>query len=311
MNALNDINDIIENISRMDKFDQNFFDFFVKKNKILDIFFEESIHEELLKRANIIFKYLASFNKLSDEILEKLIKEQKKDEMKNILYDVISELPSDKINLIFDHLIKNLNFDENISDIEYITRLTESCFNSSNHDEYKKFIEKYTKKRMGQDNEDPIIDDENNEEENIDNGKFQNYYGLTLLFDYIIKDFNDKKSYDKNNVNAAIEAFNHLVQFSSNIEPKDIYYFLDLLFDNIKMNKKHNSVIQSLIMIKKLLSNFNGHKNEEYIIKNLNEKYNLIPLIVDDLIKYINIFLMKKIPKLMKKKFMKEYILII
>ena len=288
MNALNDINDLIENISRMDKLDQNFFDFFVKKNNILDIFFEESIHEELLKRANIIFKYLASFNKLSDEILEKLIKEQKNDEMKNILCDVISVLPSDKINLIFNHLIKNLNFDENKSDIEYITRLTESCFNSSYHDEYKKFIEKYTKKRMGQDDEHDI-DEDKNEEENIDNGKLQNYYGLTLLFEYIIKGFNDKKSFDKNNVNFAIEAFNRLIQFSSNIEPKDIHYFLDLLFDNIKTNEKHNSIIQSLIMIKKLLSNFNGHKNEEYIIINLNEKFNLIPLIVDDLMRYINI----------------------
>ena len=39
MNALNDINGIIENISRFDKIDQTFFDFFIKKNNILDFFF--------------------------------------------------------------------------------------------------------------------------------------------------------------------------------------------------------------------------------------------------------------------------------
>ena len=58
--------------------------------------------------------------------------------MKNILCDVISELPSEKKNLTFNHLIKNLNFDENKSDIEYISRLTESCFSSSNYDIYQK-----------------------------------------------------------------------------------------------------------------------------------------------------------------------------
>ena len=292
MNALNDINDIIENIARFGKFDQNFFDFFVKKNKMLDIFFEESIHEEVLKRANIIFKYLASFNKLSDEILEKLIKEQKNDAMKNILCDIIPEFPSDKINLIFNHLIKNLNFDENKSDIEYITRLTESCFSSSNFND-RKFIEKYTKKGKENNNQEeaPGIDEvDKNEEDNIENENFQNYYGLTLLFDYIIKDFNINKSFDKNNVNYAIEAFNRIIQFSNNIESKDIYHFIDLLFHNIKINEKYNSsIIQSLIMIKRLISNLYCQNNGESIINKLNNKYNIISLLVDDLIRYINI----------------------
>ena len=292
MNALNDINKIIENISRFGKFDQNFFDFFVKKHNILDFFFEESLHEELLKRANIIFKYLANFNKLSDEILEKLIKDQKNDAMKNILCDIIPELPSDKINLIFNHLIKNLNFDENISDIEYITRLTESCFSSSNINEYKKLIEKYTKKgkENNKEEKDPAIADiDINEEDKIENENFQNYYGLTLLFDYIIKDFNDKKSFDKNNVKFAIDSFNNIVQFTSNIESKDVYHFIDLLFNNIKTNEKHNSIIQSLIMIKRLISNLYCQNNGEYIINKLNNKYNIISLLVDDLIRYINI----------------------
>ena len=301
MSALNDINDIIENRARCDKIDAEFYNFFVKKNKILDFFFEESIHEELLKRSNIIFKYLASFNKLSDDILEKLIKEQKNDAMKNILCDVISELPSEKKNLTFNHLIKNLNFDENKSDIEYISRLTESCFSSSNYDVYQKLIEKFSNKKEKEEKEEKNGEkdavDPDNEKEEKDNDKkekdeYQNYYGLTLLFDYIIKDFNDKKPFDKNNVNFAIEAFNHIIQFASNIESKDITHFMDLLFDNIKSNEKHNSIVQSLLMIKKLLYKFYEQKEGEEIVKKMDDKYHIISLIVNDLISYIN-----KLPK--------------
>ncbi len=44
INALNNINDIILN-----KFDEFFFKFFIEKNKILEIFFEESTHDEVIK----------------------------------------------------------------------------------------------------------------------------------------------------------------------------------------------------------------------------------------------------------------------
>ena len=283
MNALNDINEIIDNFSR-DEIDKNFYDFFIKKNKILDIFFEESIHEEILKRANSIFKYLASFNKLDNEILDKLIKEQKNDAMKKILCDVVSELPSEKKNLTFTHLISNLNFDEKKTDIEYISRLTESCLENES---YQKLIEQCKRKQIQE-----LYEMEEEEEEangDLENKENQNYYGLTLLFDYIIKNFNEKKPIDKNNVNAAIEAFNHIIQFSSCIEDKDIFHFMDLLFNNIKSNEKHNSVIQSLILIKKLLTKLYDTNLKEKVIKKINEKYKIISLIVNDLIRYIKI----------------------
>lgn len=183
MNALNDISEIIESNSR-EELDQNFYDFFIK-NKILDIFFEESVHEEILKRASCIFKYLASFNKLDNEILDKLIQEQKNDAMRSILCDVISELPIDKKNLIFNHLIKNLNFDEKSTDIEYISKLTEACLEDES---YQKLLEQL--KKQIQD----IYEEEEDEEikEDLDKKSSQNYYGLTLLFDYIIKNFNEK-----------------------------------------------------------------------------------------------------------------------
>ena len=289
MNALNDINEIIESLSiSREEIDKSFYDFFIKKNKILDIFFEESVHEEILKRANYLFKYLSSFNKLDDEILDKLIQGQKNDAMKNILCDVISELPSDKKNLIFNHLIKNLNFDEKKTDIEYITRLTESCLENES---YQKLLEQYKRKQsQGLEDEE---EEEDEPKEDLENKESQNYYGLTLLFDYIIKDFNEKKPYDKNNVNPAIDAFNHCIQSTSCIESKDILYFMDLLFDNIKMNEKHNSVIQSLIMIRKLIvklyENTLISNSKDSVIKQINQKYNIITLIVNDLERYINI----------------------
>ena len=275
MNALNDISEIIENNSR-EEIDKNFYDFFIKKNKILDIFFEESVHEEILKRASCIFKYLASFNKLDNEILDKLIKEQKNDAMKNILCDVISELPSEKKNLTFNHLVNNLNFDEKKTDIEYISRLTESCLENES---YQKLLEKYKKKEL-KDLYD--LEEEEEEADDLESKEYQNYYGLTLLFDYIIKDFNEKKPFDKNNVNFAIEAFYHAIQFSSCIEAKDLFHFMDLIFENIKSNEKHNSVIQSLILLKKLLEKLYDTNVKEKVIKKINEKYDIISLIDGD-----------------------------
>ena len=295
MNALNDINEIIDGVPQ--ELDKNFFEFFIKKNKILDIFFEEGVHEEILKRASNIFKYLASFNKLEDEVLDKLIKEENNDAMKKILCDVISELPSEKKNLTFNHLIKNLNFDEKKSDIEYISNLTESCFSSLENDNFQKMIDKLSK------NVDKNIEteeeiEEQKEDMDLEIKENQNYYGLSLLLDYIIKDFNEKKPYDKNNVNIAIEFFSHTIIFTSYIEVKDIYYFMDLLFDNIKSNEKHNSVVQSIYLIKKLLLKLYESNTKEKVIKKLNEKYNIISLIADDLMRYVSILKLDENSKL-------------
>ena len=289
MNALNDINEKIENnISA--EMDNNFYEFFIKKHNILDIFFEESVHEEILKRTSPIFKYMASWNKLDNEILDKLIQGQKNDAMKKILCDVISELPPEKKTFAFNHLIKNLNFDENKTDIEYISRLSDSCLQNDN---YQKLLERYKKKELSEIYD--FEDDEEEEKEDLEDKKNQNYYGLTLLLDYILKNFNDKKPIDKNNVNIAIESFDRTIHFSSWIEAKDIMHFMDLLFDNIKSNEKYNSVIQSLILIKKLLSKLFNSNLKEKVFKIINEKYNIIQLIINDLIRYINLLQKEKI----------------
>ena len=66
--ALNCINEIIEEVG----FNEYFYEFLIEKNKILDIFFEESIHDGVIKRSKDIFKYLAKYDKLSKDIIERL-----------------------------------------------------------------------------------------------------------------------------------------------------------------------------------------------------------------------------------------------
>ena len=65
--ALNCINEIID-----EKYNEYFYEFFIEKNKAIDIFFEENIHDEVIKRSNDLFKYLAKYDKLSKDIIERL-----------------------------------------------------------------------------------------------------------------------------------------------------------------------------------------------------------------------------------------------
>ena len=70
--ALNCINEIISE----NDFNEYFYEFFIDKKKILDIFFDESTHDEIIRRSNDLFIYLAKYNKLNDDIINKLIQEK-------------------------------------------------------------------------------------------------------------------------------------------------------------------------------------------------------------------------------------------
>ena len=77
-----------------------------------------------------------------------------------------------------------------------------------------------------------------------------NYYGLNVIFNYITKDFDDTKACDINNIDLAIKSFVdtllYITKNSKIFKIKDIFYFIEKLFDNIKYNTKYNSIIQSL-----------------------------------------------------------------
>ena len=51
--------------------------------------------------------------------------------MKKLLIEIISELPKQKKDNLFQRLSKGIKLD-NPNNIDFITKLTESCFNKSN-----------------------------------------------------------------------------------------------------------------------------------------------------------------------------------
>ena len=281
ISAINCINDIISE----KEFNEYFYEFLIVKNKILDIFFDESTHDEVIKRSNDIFKYLASFDKLDEEIIERLIKtEYNKEIYKNIMIDVIGVLPFDKKDKFFEIITKKLDFYQNSNDIDYLLKLVESCSNK------KKIISNIKKENKNNENEDK----EKEKDKDIENDEEKCYKlglkGLNILFDYIIKDFDINKPYDKNNVDKSIEIFNKTKFLRIN----DIFNYIEKLFENIKTNEKHISVVQSLVLIIRLINKINSINNQskdkkEDIFQKLDNKYNIFNLIINDLKRYINL----------------------
>jgi len=227
-----------------------FISFFIIKNKILEIFFEESIHDEIIRRSNDLFKYLACNDKLEENVINKLILYEKKKEFyRNILIDVVGKLPSYRKEKVFKSIIEKFDFNKNIDDIEYLLKLIEVCL-----------IDKKSDKDRVQ-----------KEEENKENEEYEKSYkiglsGLDLLFNYIIKDFDIKKEIGKNNIDKAIEIFNKVKY----LKWEDIYKYIEKLFDIIESDKEHKSIIQCLILIQNLLINLNKYK--EIIELNVFEK---------------------------------------
>jgi len=281
MNALNDISEKIDNEFKNEKKISPGFKNFIESNNILDMFFEDSIHDEVIKRSIYLFRYLARCNCLKDNIIEKIIQRHKNnDSMKELLFGIIAELPKQKKDILFKRLSQGLNFDdEKCSNIDYISKLTMACLSSTDRSKYEKERKK---------EEDNDVDMDGNQEEN-------DYYGLNLFLDYIIKDFNVTKIYSENNADKCITYFLNTVDYVIDnyrtIKVSDIFYFIEKLFENIKSNSLHNSIIQSIKLIDKLINikQFKKYRSElNENIKILDEKYDIITLLIDDLIRYIN-----------------------
>ena len=124
MNALNDISELINESFGNPKINTNFKKF-IEENNILEIFFEDSVHDEVIKRSNILFKYFAKYDSLDDKIIEKIIERINNDFMKRLLIEIISELPRQKKDILFKRLSQGIKFDNN-NNIEYISQLTEA-----------------------------------------------------------------------------------------------------------------------------------------------------------------------------------------
>ena len=277
--TLNCINEII---SKND-FNEYFYEFFINKNKILDLFFEESTHDEVIKRSNDLFKYLAKYNKLDEDIINKLIEEEKdKDIFKNIIIEVLYELNINKKVYLFENITKRLYFNKNSNDIEFLLKLVETC------------LKPKTKKTENTKKDDKNEEDKETDYSEKENDIYEKSYetginGLNLLFNYIIKGFDVNIPYDKNNIDKAVELFSKIKYLKFD----DILNYIEKLFENIKNDENHNSVIQCLVLIKNLINQLNDkskNENEEKnIFEKLDKKYSILNLIINDLIRYLNI----------------------
>ena len=371
--ALNFINEIIISMSEKEnEMNQLFYEFFFNKNKILNIFFEETVHNEILKRSIELFKYLSTYDKLESDLIDKLIKVDTNNNtiIRNILCEIIKRTNNiDKKTDLFKKITKNFNFDDNTNQnniIDFVTRLTLACFYSQ---ENKNDLENDI--TNGYSSIDDSFDNKNGIDNNISfskksniqivkltgimksNSSFKNgkisrnisnrslerfnnlnnnneerreyirsnnnkrqtskrkyYFGLDMLFKYILYTYDVKKALETNNLNIskAIRAYKYILDASNFIKINDIYCFLKELLDNIKSNEKHNSVVQSLILIEILLSkllkgnndkNENGITNNKYssisninieeqeLVHQLDDKFDIISLISNDLIRYV------------------------
>ena len=199
INALNEINDMINNdYNKSNKINSDFKDF-IDKNNILDIFFDDNTHEEIIKRSADLFKYLAKYNCLNNNIIEKLIEKQKNNNLiKNILMEIISELPIEKKEVLFKRLCQGIKLNDPLSDnIEYISKLTISCFKST--------------KIKDSHNLDESLNDTENEVKIMEEETENHYYGLSMIFDYILYNFEENKKYKENNVDKAINYFENKI----------------------------------------------------------------------------------------------------
>ena len=325
INIMNAINNEIMLKSEKNEIDLIFYEFLINKKKFLNIFFAENTHEELLKRSTDLFIYLAKFDKISDEIISKLLKmKSNKVIMKKIICEILKNTKEiDRKNELYKKISKSLGFNQNIEDIEFAAQLTSACLyqnpdnNKNNQDKKNNFNNKNNYKSNSflpnKNNNHAIksnINSQTNPKKNDENT--MKYYGLETLFKYIIHGFVGTKNDINSHLSQAIDSFCKVLNDINNLSFTDIYYFMERTIKNIRDNQEHNSIVQSLILLKKLILKIFDLKSEKIeIIKNakvklfykdpnegrenlkkLNNKYKIISLLIDDLIRY-----MKIIPK--------------
>ena len=127
----------------------------------------------------------------------------------------------------------------------------------------------------------------NNKENKID--YYTNINSLDLLLNYIINysDINTSLDNKNNNLNKAIDIFSKVKY----LKLQDVYEYIEQLFDTIKLDSEHKSIIQSVMLIIKIFTNLNNSDEmyEQNLFEKLNNKYRIFNLIIDDLIRYISL----------------------
>ena len=253
--ALNAINDILSLKTNIQSFNYTFFKNLIEEKKILSIILEDGVHDEILKRSIGIFHYLAYHNSIPDNIISQLIEMKKNNLIQNILSDIVSVLPIEKKNKIFNECSKDidLSLSENI---EFITNLTEGCFN----------LEKITKKKL--------------------NIHINSKYGLELIYDYIVDYINKKSKND--NINFAIDSFIQILSNKDTVKDSIVLEYLNNLILQILNDENNECTVQCIILIKNIFNEcFTKRNSKDTCVKKLDTKYDLITFFVNNLENYI------------------------
>ena len=260
INSVNLINEMISSKGKNEYFNERFVNYLIKEKNILSILLGESVHDEVLKRTNIIFHYLASFNQIPDSIIKQLIDNKKIILIQKIISDIVSVLPIEKRNKIFNECTKDMDLSIN-ENIEFIKNLTDNCLNYSNLNIEEKKILKESK---------------------------VNLYGIDTLYNYIMKN-RTKDDCKNNNILIAIEALVQILSNSFTVNDKIIYNYLEQIFENMNNNDKHYNIIQSIELIENIFDYcFEKRTSKEKFLQMLDDKYDIITLFVNDLTRYMN-----------------------
>jgi len=111
MNSLNELTDMINSFDDESQKKHKSFREFITKNNVLEIIFEEGIHDEIIKRSFGLFVYFAKNKILDDKYLEKIIERQKNNKLFiKLLIQIIKVLPKDKKDSLFLRLSKDVKF---------------------------------------------------------------------------------------------------------------------------------------------------------------------------------------------------------
>ena len=259
INSVNFINEMISAKGENSAFNKRFVNYLVKEKNILSILLSETVHDEVLKRTIEIFHYLASFDQIPDNIIQQLLDNKKIILYQNIISEIVSVLPINKRYKITNECTKDIDLSIN-ENIEFIKNLTDNALNYLNL---------------------------NLKEQKILEESETNLYGINTLYNYIIN-FKEQ-NLKNNNISIAIDALVHIFCNPQTIEDKIIYDYLDEIFHNIQNDKTHNSIIQCIKLIKKIFTFcFKNRNPKELYLRYLDDKYDIITLFINDLIRYIS-----------------------
>ena len=268
INAINTINEIFNDIVKYpNEYGIEVYHFLIE-NKIIQILLGENVHDEILKRSIPLFHILSQYTNnefidiclpdftydlLWDNYLNK--HESVSSQIENIICNISNVLPEDKKSLLYNKL-KSLS-EEIIANspnkfFDFVTRLTQECLTLYEPKEEENILEREDK-----------------------------LYGIPLLYEYML-DKNGENSIQT--ISMCAEYLTDILSNVKNVSEKIVYKMIEILLCNIQ---KRTSIVQSMSLIKSIIKKRHSKSVKHKTIEDLDDKYDIITLIVEELCIYL------------------------